>query len=132
MEKFPFYLWTEKTKIHQFWENLKDNKLTTTKCPECNEITWPPRHFCPKCYFAELEWIELKQEGVLETFTEIGVALKEFNAPFLAGCIRLDDNGPLIFARMRNCSRDEVELGMRCKIAFDSVGETPIYVIEPL
>lgn len=132
MEKFPFYLWTEKTKIHQFWENLKDNKLTTTRCLKCNEIFWPPRHMCPKCYGNDLEWIELQQEGILETYTEIGVALKEFNPPFLVGCIRLDNDGPMIFARMRNCTRDEITLGMRCKIDFDFVGETPIYVIEPL
>lgn len=133
MEKFPFYLWTEKTKIRQFWENLKEHHLTTTKCPACNEIQWPPRHMCPKCYGTDLEWIELSQEGVLETFTEVGVALKEFNPPFLVGCLRLDDNGPMIFARMRNfSSREEVEMGMRCKIGFDAVGDTPVYVIEPL
>ena len=71
----PFYLWTEQTKIRQFWENLKNQKLTTTYCSECNERHWPPRHMCPKCYGIELDWTELKQEGVLETFTEIGVAL---------------------------------------------------------
>lgn len=133
MEKFPFYLWTKKTKIRQFWENLKEHQLTTTKCPTCNETQWPPRHMCPKCYGIDLEWIELSQKGVLETFTDIGVALKEFNPPFLVGCLRLDNNGPMIFARMRNFpSREGVELGMRCKIGFDVVGDTPIYVIEPL
>jgi len=88
---------------------------------------------CPKCYGTDLKWIELNQEGVLETFTEVGVALKEFNPPFLVGCLRLDNNGPMIFARMRNFpSREEIELGMRCKIGFDVVGDTPVYVIEPL
>ena len=132
MEKMPFYLWTEQTKIRQFWENLKQHKLTTTYCSECNERHWPPRHMCPKCYGIELDWIELQQEGVLETFTEIGVALSEFNAPYLVGCLQLDDNGPMIFARMRNCTRDSVKMGMRCKIGFDFIEELPVYVIDPL
>ncbi|MFB6353998.1 MAG: zinc ribbon domain-containing protein, partial [Halobacteriales archaeon] len=33
----------EHTGIHEFYENLRDGRLTTTECDDCGELLFPPR-----------------------------------------------------------------------------------------
>jgi len=59
------------TRISQFFKNLKERRLTTTKCKRCAQLLWPPRIVCPNCLSDELEWVDLGTEGELYAFTEM-------------------------------------------------------------
>lgn len=53
---------------HRFFEGLKEEKILGTKCRKCNRIFVPPRSFCPRCFDDNEEWVEVGQEGTIETW----------------------------------------------------------------
>jgi uncharacterized protein len=46
----------EHNKLHAFYANLAEGRLTTTRCGGCGRIAWPPRGFCPACTSDAFEW----------------------------------------------------------------------------
>lgn len=61
----------DQTKIHEFYDNLRDGRLTTTECRDCEAIHYPPRIVCPECTGDNLEYVDLPHEGELFTFSEV-------------------------------------------------------------
>jgi uncharacterized OB-fold protein len=53
---------------HKFFEGLKEEKILGTKCKKCSRIFVPPRSFCPRCFNDNEEWVEVGQEGIIETW----------------------------------------------------------------
>jgi len=105
------------TRISQFFENLKEGRLTTTKCKKCNKILWPPRIVCPSCFSEELEWVDLGVEGELYAFTELrlGVPLGFVqDVPFCVGIVKID--GLLISARIDNATYDSLKIGDKVRL----------------
>lgn len=101
------------TKIHQFYDNLRDGQLTTTQCTDCNAIHYPPRIVCPECTGDDLEYVDLPHEGELFTFSEVRgglpLGLSEQDVPFVVGVV---DLGPVrLSARIDDASYDDIEIG---------------------
>lgn len=105
------------TRISQFFKNLREGKLTTTKCKKCSEIFWHPRVVCPNCNSDDLEWIELPNEGELFAFTSmiLGAPLGfEKDTPFVIGIV---DLGKLkILSRIDNVKYEDCFIGMKLKL----------------
>ena len=100
------------TKISQFFKNLKEGRLTTTKCKKCGKLLWPPRIFCPECLSDKLEWINLGTEGQLYGFTEVrlGAPLGFVqDAPFCVGIVKI--GGLLISARIDDATYEDLKIG---------------------
>ena len=105
------------TRISQFFTNLKESRLTTTKCRECGELLWPPRIICPHCLSDKLEWADLGADGELYAFTEmrLGAPLGFIqDAPFCIGIIRI--GGLLISARIDNAEYKDLKIGEKVKL----------------
>ena len=51
-----------------------EGKIYGTRCPKCGDKTFPPRINCwnVDCKMQETEWIELKPQGTVHTFTIAG------------------------------------------------------------
>ena len=101
------------TKIHEFYDNLRDGKLTTTQCTDCDAIHYPPRIVCPECTGDDLEYVELPHEGELFTFSEVRgglpTGLREHDVPFVVGVV---DLGPVrLSARIDDASYADLEIG---------------------
>ena len=47
----------EFNRVYKFYDHLKVGRWTTTRCKECEKVSYPPRVICPECYSEELEWI---------------------------------------------------------------------------
>jgi len=79
--------------IKPFFEGLREGRLMATKCKECGRLFFPPQKDCPSCMDSEVEWVELKKEGVLETLTVLFVRPPSFSAydPYTVAIARLDD-----------------------------------------
>ncbi|MHA1450943.1 MAG: Zn-ribbon domain-containing OB-fold protein [Candidatus Hodarchaeales archaeon] len=60
--------------ISKVFLGFLEGKLYGTKCPKCGDKFFPPRIHCWNldCDIEETEWIELKQEAVVHTFTVAG------------------------------------------------------------
>ena len=100
------------TKINQFFKNLKEGRLTTTKCKNCGKLLWPPRIVCSECLSDELEWVDLGTEGELYGFTEVrlGAPLGFVqDAPFCVGFVKI--GGLLISARIDDAKYEDLKIG---------------------
>ena len=100
------------TRISQFFKNLKDGLLTTTKCEDCGKLLWPPRIICSNCLSENLEWANLGVEGELFAFTEVrlGAPLGFVeDAPFCIGLVKI--GGLLISSRIDDAKYEELKIG---------------------
>lgn len=100
------------TRISQFFKNLKEGRLTTTKCKKCSKVLWPPRIVCSNCLSEGLEWVDLGVEGELYAFTEmrLGAPLGFVqDVPFCVGIVKI--GGLLISARIDNATYDSLKIG---------------------
>jgi uncharacterized OB-fold protein len=117
----------EFNRIYKFYENLRENRFTTTKCKKCGTTPFPPRVVCPKCNAGDLEWVDLPTKGKVLRFTEevAGVPLG-FDAPLIHALIELEDGRRLI-SRVANCKEGELKEGAAVKLA---PFEVPPMVVE--
>ncbi|MBA7632661.1 hypothetical protein ES703_40213 [subsurface metagenome] len=60
-----------KLTFKDFNEALKGNKLLGLKCKECGTITVPPKMVCRKCASPDLEVVELKGTGKIQTLPPV-------------------------------------------------------------
>ncbi|WP_424009304.1 Zn-ribbon domain-containing OB-fold protein [Haloferax denitrificans] len=107
----------EHTQIHEFYENLRDGRFTTTECRECGELHFPPRIVCPECTSDDLEYVDLPHEGEMYSFTEVrGTSAIGMNddTPFVAGVV---DLGPVrLSARVDDASYEDLEIGSKVQL----------------
>lgn len=109
----------EFTRIYTFFDNLKEGRLTTTKCKSCGEILWQPRVVCPHCNSDEMEWIDLPQEGKLFAYTEVihGAPLgMEEDTPFAIGMVEIEDPSMQVLARIDDATFEDLEVGQEMKL----------------
>ncbi len=82
-------------------EALKKNKLLGLKCKDCGAITVPPKMVCRKCTGGNLEVIQFKGSGKIQTFTTIFVAAegRQGEVPYIVTLVELDE-GPWIMGNL--------------------------------
>lgn len=100
------------TRISKFFYNLKEGRLTTTKCKKCGKLLWPPRIVCPNCLSENLEWVDLGVEGELYAFTEmkLGAPLGFIeDTPFCIGMVKV--GSLLISARIDDAKYEDLKIG---------------------
>jgi len=78
MEFKDFSLFLNHTKVKRFVDDLASGKIMGTKCKKCGLNLYPPRADCPECYSSEMEWVALKTQGKLATYTMIYVPPDHF------------------------------------------------------
>lgn len=100
----------KETRIHPFYAALGEGRLTTSRCRDCGDWSWPPRVVCPSCYSEELDWGELPRVGRVTGFTIQEVGLPPgFEGPAV---FVLVDVGPVrIFSRLTESDPESVEIG---------------------
>ena len=100
--------------VKSFFDQIKEGKLTGSKCQICGEVYLPPRPLCPNCGATNLEWVKLNDEGTVEALTTIHIAPTKYKeeAPYTIAVVRLVD-GPKITVRVS--SDNAVSVGDRVK-----------------
>ena len=85
----------------EYSEALKQNKLLGLKCKGCGTVTVPPKMVCRSCASPELEVLELKGTGRIQTFTTCNVAPegREDEVPYIIMLVELDE-GPWIMGNL--------------------------------
>lgn len=63
------YAWDTGTAIGRYLRELKRGRLMGEYCKQCRRTLIPPRGFCERCYRPMDEWVELKDRGILNTFS---------------------------------------------------------------
>ena len=118
----------EFNRISQFYENLREKKLTTTKCKQCGCTPFPPRVICPECNSEDLEWVELPTKGKVIQFSEevAGVPLG-FEPPLIHAIIDLGGILRQFLSRIINCEAGQLKEGDEVQLA---VYDVPPMVLD--
>jgi len=118
----------EFNRVWPFYENLKQGRLTTTKCKDCGFVAYPPRVICPECYSENLEYIDLPKTGKVIIFTEEvkGVPLG-FQSPLIHAVIDLGvDPARRLLTKIINCPAGSLKRGDEVQLAIFDVPALPI------
>jgi len=107
----------EFNRIHQFYENLKEKRFTTTKCKKCGHVPFPPRVICPKCNSEDLEWVDLPTRGkVLYVTEEVAGVPLGFESPLIHALVDLGQ-GRTLLTRIVNCKEGQLKEGDEVQLA---------------
>lgn len=116
---------------YQFYDNLRAGRFTTTKCKKCGHIAFPPGVICPKCWAAELEWVDLPQKARVVTFTEtLAGAPLGFDCPLIIAWLDFGKGAPLkhLLARIINSPEGKLKDGDEVKFVVFDVPAHPMDV----
>jgi uncharacterized OB-fold protein len=82
-------------------QGLKEGKLLGLRCAACQKITCYPMPVCQWCGGRELERVDLRGDGELETFTVIRVASEGFedDVPYIP-CLVKTKEGATVVGRL--------------------------------
>jgi uncharacterized OB-fold protein len=118
----------KQTQVSKFFQNLRQGKLTTTKCKKCNTLLWPPRIVCPNCLSNEFEWVDLGDEGELYAFTEVRIGAPlgfVQDVPFNVGLVKI--GGLLISTRIDNAKYDELKISDKLKLKIVELNDGRVF-----
>jgi uncharacterized OB-fold protein len=75
--------------------------LLASRCESCERVLFPARETCDRCW-AEMpaERLPLAGQGVLYSFSEVHIAPKDFEVPYLVGYVDFP-NDVRVFAQLR-------------------------------
>ena len=132
VEKRPYLLdffpleTADQTRLHRFYERLREGKVSTTRCPRDHELHWPPRTACPKCRSEELEWVDLPERGHVYAFSAVlaGAPLgMEHEVPFAVGLVDLDGVPLRIFGRIEGLPWNQLRIGQPVRTEAYDIGD---------
>ena len=101
--------------------NLRDKrKILGMRCPACNRVYVPARSTCHDCFELIDEWVEVSNQGTLQTYTVVHERnpCQPVEPPLAYGVIQLDgaDNG---FVHMLGgVEAEQLRIGMRMQAVF--------------
>ena len=108
-----------------YWEGCRLGELRLQRCTGCSRIQFPPRRFCSGCLSAGLEWFRASGRGTVWSHSVVRYPISPaFSAevPYVVALIRLEE-GPSMMAGVRECSLEEVRIGMAVEVAFEPVSD---------
>jgi uncharacterized protein len=86
------YQWALGKTWTRFFDGLKEERIQGTKCAGCGRVFVPARAFCPGCLTDMTEWVDVKPEGKIITWTLVKAKyygqVKE--PPYIVALIKLD------------------------------------------
>ncbi|OGN99313.1 MAG: hypothetical protein A2Y90_04025 [Chloroflexi bacterium RBG_13_52_12] len=130
MDMWPFET-PEFNRISKFYDNLRENRFTSTKCKKCGYIAFPPGVICPKCWSEDLEWVDLPQRAKVVTITSAQAgAPMGFESPLIIAWLGFEKNAPLkhLLGRIIHCQEGEVKEGDEVKFVTFPVPAHPMEV----
>jgi uncharacterized OB-fold protein len=83
-----------KTEFTQrFWQGLGSGSFQTTRCDDCERLTFPPKPFCPHCWSERIGWVSLSGKGKLYSQTVVHAAPIVFQdeVPYRVGIVDLEE-----------------------------------------
>ena len=105
----------------KFLMTLRDQrKILGTKCPSCGRVYVPARSTCLECFENMHEWVEVKDEGLVETFTVVYKSSPNYSSetPIAFAVVKLEGADTGIVHKIGEVDFDSINVGMRVKAVF--------------
>lgn len=115
-------------RLTQFWTGLRKGKVYASKCAKCGTLSFPPVFDCSQCLQSGPEWVELREEGEIETFTHIAVRPASFadQDTYTVVVARMNE-GVKVLAWLIGAKLSEVKVGAKVKLVAKGSKEEPPY-----
>ena len=121
------YAWDRGVAMSRYLEGYKQGKLLGVRCPECERTMIPPRMFCEWCFRPVDDWVELKDTGVINTFSLCYVTwdVKRIKKPELPAVIEIDGASPGmgIMHLLGEVDPKKIRIGMKVKAVWKPASE---------
>jgi uncharacterized OB-fold protein len=110
-----------------FWDAAKSQKLVLQKCQAGATFQFLPKPWCIECGNRNLSWTDAIPFGTVYSFTISRTVAMNFpgwedDLPVILGLIDLDD-GARMYAHVTGCQPEEIHIGMRVAVYFESISE---------
>ena len=117
-DKFGIVDHTAETKIPEFLAYLEEGKVMASRCKQCQSLYFPPKKDCPKCLGSDIEWVEIKGDGELLTYSVVnyGPAGFEDEAPYTLGLTQFDGGIKILATLNKSIPQTEIKVGMKLRI----------------
>jgi len=104
----------------RFLRALKEGQIMGVKCPECELIYLPPRIFCPHCFSLLEEWVEVGNQGAVETYTVLNVDLdgNPLEEPKIVALVNIDGTYGGLVHFLGEIELDELYIGLPVEAVF--------------
>jgi len=82
-----------------YYEALARGELLIQHCKACNHTIMYPKHRCPFCFEADLDWVTVSGRGILHSYTITRLTAPsgfEDETPFALGVVKLEENVQLL------------------------------------
>ena len=108
----------------QFWDAAAQNVLLLPRCSDCGFTIFYPRSICPECRSRNLSWIPMSGKGEVYSYTVTRRTSGRFKShvPFVIAYVQLDE-GPRMLTNVVDCDPNNVSIGMRVEVMFESQDE---------
>jgi len=121
------YSWDAGVAIGNYLKGLKQGKLLGTYCKKCKRTVIPPRVFCELCFKNMDKWVDLKDTGIVNTFSICYVTwdMKKLTYPQIPAVIEIDGatKGKGILHLLAEVEPEKVKLGMKVKAVWKPKSE---------
>jgi hypothetical protein len=121
------YSWTAGQAISRFLNELKNGRITATKCNKCRRVMVPPRVFCELCYKPIDDWVYVKDTGTVQTFSisYIDPDARPLDEPVIVAIIAIDgaSKNMGIMHVLEEVEPENVYIGMKVKAVWKAEEE---------
>ncbi len=117
LENFGRVSFTAEAKAADFVTYLEQGKVMATRCRKCGTKYFPPKVDCPKCLLSDVDWIEIKGSGRLNTYTVVNYGPSGFedDTPYTLAIVDFRDIRT--FGRLsKDIKENDIQIGMRLKV----------------
>ena len=117
-DKFGVVDHTLDTKVPDFIAYLEKGKVMATMCKKCQTLYFPPKMDCPKCIASDMEWVELKGEGELVSYSIVNYGPVGFEdmAPYILGVARFAGGTQAFALLSKSIPQGDIEVGMKVRL----------------
>jgi uncharacterized OB-fold protein len=105
-------------RLKPFFQGLAEGKVLATRCKRCGRVYFPPQADCPHCKASDMEWVEIKDEGELLTYTVIYTKPASFAhyPDYAVGVAYFKDPGVNVLAWISENDPKKLRVGMKVRL----------------
>lgn len=115
------YTWAVGEVGSRFFIELRDHqKIWGRRCPSCKKVVVPARKLCGQCFCQTSDWVEVSDEGTIQTYTVVRYPsdIQPLNQPYGIAVIRLDGADTGMAHLLFGSNPENWRIGMRVKAVF--------------
>lgn len=126
---------TAESDTRPYWDAAAEQRLLVRRCGDCGTTHFYPRPFCPRCWSADVSWVESSGRATLYTWSLVHRNdLPPFadRVPYVAAVVDLEE-GPRMMTNVVDCAPADLHVGMSLTVAFEQrTDDLTIPVFRPL